>query len=198
MCLLGRVHAYEGRAPAEVVRLLRAAVRWGCRTVVLTNAAGGLRPDAAVGELMAISDHINLTGLSPLVGPNVEDWGQRFVDMSAVYCPALMRRLRPFVASTGVYAGVLGPEYETPAMVRFLRHAGADAVGMSTVLEAIACRHMGARIAGISCLTNLAAGLSPEALSHAEVQKNAPLAQEALSSALEAILSLVADPSENG
>ncbi len=177
--LQGRVHLYEGHDPARVVfgvRLLRAL---GCEVVVLTNAAGGVRTDLAPGELMRITDQLNLTGRNPLVGPNDERLGPRFPDLTDAYDPALAELLDRAAAEagiglrSGVYAQLLGPSYETPAEIRMLRLLGADAVGMSTALEAIAARHAGLRVAGLSCITNLAAGLAQRPLSHAEVSETA-------------------------
>jgi purine-nucleoside phosphorylase len=182
----GRVHLYEGHTADRVVLGLRALIRLGARTVVLTNAAGGIRDDLAPGALMLIDDHLNLTGTSCLVGPNDEALGPRFPALNDAYDPAL-RALAREVAKRhgltlpgGVYAGLLGPAYETPAEVRMLHVLGADAVGMSTVLETIAARHMGARCVGISCVTNRAAGLSDTAPSHAEVEAAAAAAQVSL------------------
>ncbi len=171
----GRVHLYEGYTPAEVVRSVRAAIVRGASTVVLTNAAGGIDPNFRRGSLMLIDDHINFTGSSPLLGPNLDERGQRFPDMSSAYNPDLRAKFRVASAKlgielmNGVYAGMLGPTYETPAEVRMLKILGAKAVGMSTVHEVIAARHLGADVAGISCITNLAAGLSQTLLSHDEV-----------------------------
>lgn len=182
--LQGRVHAYEGHPLEEVVfgvRLLRAL---GAESVLLTNAAGGIDPAIAPGELMVISDHLNLTGRNPLVGPNDLALGPRFPDMSEVYDAALRRALHDAAASVGVvlregvYAGVLGPSYETPAEIRMVAGHGASAIGMSTVLEAIAARHVGLRVVGLSCITNRAAGLSGERLTHEEVKVTAGAAAE--------------------
>ena len=173
----GRVHLYEGYSPAEVVRPLRAAIRRGASLAVLTNAAGGLDPSFSPGDLMLIEDHLNLTGTSPLLGPNDDSRGPRFPDMSEAYDPALRAQLKECAAKigvplrSGVYAGLLGPTYETPAEVRMLQSLGASAVGMSTVQEVIAVRHMGAAAAAISCITNPAAGLSKTALNHEEVSE---------------------------
>jgi purine-nucleoside phosphorylase len=174
--LQGRVHLYEGHAPGDVVLGVRALIALGARTVILTNAAGGIRADLAPGSLMLIEDHLNLTGQSCLVGPNDDAIGPRFPSLSDAY-DARLRELAAKVAksagialASGVYAGLLGPTYETPAEVRMLRTLGADAVGMSTVLETIAARHMGARVLGISCITNRAAGLDAHPPDHAEVQ----------------------------
>jgi len=180
----GRVHLYEGHGPSEVVRGVRAMIAYGAKVIVLTNAAGGIRNDLAPGALMLIEDQLNLTGTSPLIGPNDEALGPRFPALSDAYDPEL-RRLAAEVARkqriklpSGVYAGLLGPAYETPAEVRMVRTLGGDAVGMSTVLETIAARHMGARVLGISCITNRAAGLSKTAPNHEEVQATARLAEK--------------------
>lgn len=178
-CLQGRVHLYEGHPLAQVVFGVRLLARLGCRAVLLTNAAGGLNPDFAPGDLMLLTDHLNLTGQNPLVGPNDEALGPRFPDMTEAYDPRLREAARAASREAsvplreGIYAGLLGPTYETPAEVRMLRHLGADAVGMSTVLEVIALRHTGVPAAAISCITNLAAGLSPTKLDHREVEETA-------------------------
>lgn len=180
LCVMqGRVHAYEGHDASTVVRGVRAMIALGVRTLVLTNAAGGIRQDLVPGQLMLIEDHLNLTGLSPLVGPNEEAIGPRFPALSNAYDARLRGAVEKVARSqgaplkSGVYAGLLGPAYETPAEVRMLRGFGADAVGMSTVLETIAARHMGASVIGISCITNRAAGLDATAPNHAEVQATA-------------------------
>jgi len=164
LVLVGRLHAYEGHDLRDVVHPVRAACAAGVRIIVLTNAAGGLRPDLAIGQPVLISDHLNLTARSPLVGP-------RFVDLTDAYAPRLRemaRRADPELAE-GVYAGLPGPHYETPAEIRMLRMLGADLVGMSTVHETIAARAAGAEVLGVSLVTNLAAGLGGQPLSHAEV-----------------------------
>ncbi len=164
LVLVGRVHAYEGHDLRHVVHPVRAACATGARIVVLTNAAGGLRPDMAVGQPVLISDHLNLTARSPLAGA-------QFVDLTDAYAPRLRRLAREADSelTEGVYAGLPGPHYETPAEVRMLRMLGADMVGMSTVHETIAARAAGAEVLGMSLVTNLAAGISGEPLSHAEV-----------------------------
>jgi purine-nucleoside phosphorylase len=178
----GRVHLYEGHAPSDVVRGVRAMIALGAKIIVLTNAAGGIRKDLDPGDLMLIEDHLNLTGQSPLTGPNDDALGPRFPALSDAYDLALrgvaqsVAKAQRFKLRSGVYAGLLGPAYETPAEVRMLRGLGADAVGMSTVLETIAARHMGARVLGISCVTNVAAGLSDTPPDHAEVQATAKIA----------------------
>jgi len=175
-CLQGRAHLYEGHPPRDVVFGVRLLARLGCRAVLLTNAAGGIAPQLAPGDRMLITDHLNLTGTSPLVGPHDTSLGLRFPEMGQAYdlrlrdlAQAAARETR-VTLSEGVYAGLLGPSYETPAEIRMLRTLGADAVGMSTVLEVIALRQMGVRVGAISCITNLAAGISPVPLDHAEVQ----------------------------
>jgi purine-nucleoside phosphorylase len=168
----GRAHLYEGRSAAEVVHPIRVAVLAGCPIVVLTNSAGGLDPALAPGHLVLIRDQINLTGASPLSGPPPEKrHGPRFLDLSGLYSPQLRDLARTVDGSLaeGVYAGLAGPQYETPAEVAMLRAAGAQLVGMSTVLEAIAARHLGAAVLGISLVTNYAAGSSHPPIDHNEV-----------------------------
>jgi purine-nucleoside phosphorylase len=168
---LGRIHLFEGHDPHEVAHGVRAAVAAGCRTVVLTNAAGGINADYAVGQPVLISDHLNLTGRSPLWGPLPTHVASRFTDLTEVYSKrlrALARELDSSLAE-GVYAGVPGPHFETPAEIRMLRGAGADLVGMSTVMEAIAARHLGAEVLGISMVSNPAAGLTDEPIDHQAV-----------------------------
>src|SRR5216683_1094998 len=187
--VLGRVHLYEGLSPAAVVHGVRTAVSAGCRTVVLTNAAGGIRSGLSVGEPVLISDHLNLTGKSPLAGPPPSA-GQRFVDLTDLYSPrlrALAREADPSLAE-GVYAMLPGPHYETPAEITMLSRLGADLVGMSTALEAIAARHLGAEVLGISLVTNLAAGLAGHGLSHAEVVEAGRAAASRMGRLLAAIL----------
>jgi purine-nucleoside phosphorylase len=164
LAFLGRTHFYEGHGVAAVVHGVRVAARAGCRITVLTNGCGGLREEMAVGQPVLISDHLNLTASSPLVGP-------RFVDLTDLYSPRLrrlMREIDPTLAE-GVYAQFPGPHYETPAEVRMARILGADLVGMSTALEAIAARAEGSEVLGISLVTNLAAGITGEPLNHEEV-----------------------------
>jgi purine-nucleoside phosphorylase len=170
LVFLGRVHLYEGLPPVTVVHGVRTAVTAGCRTVVLTNGAGGIRPGLAVGQPVLISDHLNLTGKSPLTGP-APSVGQRFVDLTDLYSPRLrvLARSADPSLTEGVYAMLPGPHYETPAEITMLARLGADLVGMSTGLEAIAARQLGAEVLGISLVTNLAAGLAGHGLSHAEV-----------------------------
>jgi purine-nucleoside phosphorylase len=164
LILLGRTHFYEGHGVAQLAHGVRTAIAAGCRAVLLTNAAGGLREDMSVGQPVLISDHLNLTATSPLVGA-------RFVDLTDLYSARLRelaRQIDPSLAE-GVYAGLPGPHFETPAEIRMLRTLGADLVGMSTVLEAIAARAAGAEVFGLSLVTNLAAGITGEPLDHEEV-----------------------------
>lgn len=182
--LAGRVHFYEGHSMDTVVFATRMLIALGAKTVVLTNAAGGISPTCRPGDLVLISDHLNLQGTNPLIGPNDPSLGARFPDMTRVYDPAL-RALAQGAAHAegtelreGVYVGLTGPSYETPAEIRMFRALGADLVGMSTVPEAIAARHMGARVLGISCVTNLAAGVSATELSHDEVEHTAKATRE--------------------
>jgi purine-nucleoside phosphorylase len=171
----GRIHYYEGHDVSEVVFPIRVLAALGLKSLLLTNAAGGINAAFKPGDLMIIRDHVNLTGLNPLRGPNDDRLGPRFPDMSAAYDPAFQEIIaealveggRP--ARRGIYAGLIGPSYETPAEIRMLAVLGADAVGMSTVTEAICARHLGLRLAGISCITNLAAGISATPLTHREV-----------------------------
>jgi purine-nucleoside phosphorylase len=173
-CLSGRCHLYEGHAESDVVFGVRLLARLGVAQVIVTNAAGGISGACQPGTLMLINDHINLTGRNPLVGP-AGTLGPRFPDMSVTYDLDLRRHAKTCAKrvgielAEGVYAGVLGPSFETPAEIRMLETLGAAAVGMSTVLEAIALRHCGIRVLGISCITNRAAGKSDGLLSHAEV-----------------------------
>jgi purine-nucleoside phosphorylase len=174
-CLRGRVHCYEGHATERVVFGVRLLAALDCRAVLLTNAAGGIRPGMKVGDLMLIVDHINLSGHNPLVGPD-DQQGRRFVDLTCTYDPALREAARRAARKAqvdlaeGVYAAMLGPSYETPAEIRMLARLGADAVGMSTVPEAIALRALGVRLGAMSLITNLAAGISDKPLDHGDVQ----------------------------
>lgn len=173
--LQGRLHMYEGLSALQVVEPVLLLGRLGAEVLVLTNASGGVDPAFAAGTLMLITDHLNLTGRTPLLGPNDDAVGPRFLDLTAAWDRELAARLRAAAAAEGVplaegiYAGLLGPTYETPAEVRMLRTLGADAVGMSTVMEAIAARWAGMRVCGVSVVTNPGAGISPTPLSHDEV-----------------------------
>jgi purine-nucleoside phosphorylase len=173
--LQGRFHLYEGNDPGLVVQPVLLFRRLGARLVVLTNTAGGVNPGFGPGTLMLITDHLNLTGRTPLLGPNADELGPRFADMTDVWTPGLRDGLRAAAAAEGVvlaegiYAGLLGPAFETPAEVRMLRTMGADAVGMSTVLEAMAARWAGLEVCGVSLVTNAGAGYTGQPLNHEEV-----------------------------
>jgi purine-nucleoside phosphorylase len=194
VAMQGRVHLYEGHSAAAVAFPARVLIALGARTIIVTNAAGGLRPDWQPGTLMLIKDHIDLLRDHPLRGPNDERLGPRFPDMTHAYAAALRGLAREVADAAGialeegVYAAMPGPTYETPAEVRMLRALGADATGMSTVPEVIAARHMGARVLGISCLTNLAAGITGEALSHDEVTATAGRVRATFEALLDEVL----------
>ena len=178
-CLQGRVHTYEGHDLDRVVFAVRVLAKLGCRAVLLTNAAGGIRRGFAQGDLMLVRDHLNLLARNPLIGPNDDRLGPRFPDMTEAYAPELAELARESARAAGislqegVYAALLGPSYETPAEIEMLRRMGADAVGMSTVPEVIALRHIGIPCGAVSCITNLAAGMSGKKLDHAEVEATA-------------------------
>jgi len=173
----GRFHMYEGYGPELTAFPVRVMKALGAKSLLVTNAAGGINLDFASGNLMLISDHLNLTGKNPLIGPNDNELGVRFPDMSEAYSKRLRGIAKEIAASQGievqegVYAGLLGPTYETPAEIRMLRTLGADAVGMSTVAEVIAARHSGIEVVGISCISNMAAGILDQPLSHEEVME---------------------------
>ena len=192
--LKGRFHRYEGYAMDDVVFPTRVISALGIHTLILTNSAGGVNTRFRPGDLMIIEDHLNFMGDNPLMGPNIAELGPRFPDMTETYSRICLEILEKTAKTLdiptfrGVYAGVIGPTYETPAEVRMLRVLGADAVGMSTVPEAIAARHLGVRIAGLSCITNLAAGLAGRTLTHQEVVKNARPATEKIFRLLEAAI----------
>jgi purine-nucleoside phosphorylase len=191
LVFLGRAHLYEGHSPATLVHGVRTAVATGCRVVVLTNAAGAIREEYRVGQPVLIRDHLNLTGRSPLSGPPPpEGFPSRFTDLTALYSPrlrALARTVDPSLAE-GVYAALPGPHYETPAEIAMLRTLGADLAGMSTALEAIAARHLGAEVLAISLVTNAAAGLSPEGLDHSDVVAAGTAATDRLGALLARLL----------
>jgi len=192
--MAGRVHLYEGYTPAQVTFGVRVLGLLGVRRIVFTNAAGGINLELERGGLVLISDHINLQGCNPLAGPNDDALGPRFPDMSEAYS----RRLRAVAhevgsglgirLAEGVYAAVLGPSYETPAEIRYLRTIGADVVGMSTVPEVIVANHMGIEVLGISCVTNMAAGILPQKISHAEVLETGEMVRGTLVKFLKALL----------
>ena len=191
--MAGRAHLYEGYTPAQVTYCVRVLGSLGVRAMVFTNAAGGINLALERGGLVLISDHINLQGSNPLVGPNDDALGPRFPDMSEAYSRDF-RRIAQEVAvelcipiSEGVYAAMLGPSYETPAEIRYLRTIGADLVGMSTVLEVIEANHMGMKSLGISCVTNMAAGVLPQKLNHEEVLETGAMVRDTLVRFLKAL-----------
>lgn len=194
--LLGRLHLYEGYSPEEVVFPVRMLARWGVESFLLTNAAGSLSPKLGVGDLMAISDHLNLLGVNPLAGPNLDALGTRFPDMTAPYDKDLIHAAHiaalnaGFDVETGVYVATPGPSYETPAEIRMFKAIGADAVGMSTVPETIALRHMGRRVFGLSTITNAAAGLGHGPLSDDDVR--AVMTRDEVQSQITLVLTAVA------
>ena len=190
----GRFHFYEGHEPWTVVRYVRVLGELGVPTLILTNASGGVNTEYTAGDLMLITDHINLMGFNPLRGANYDPWGPRFPDMSEAYDKEY-RELALKVAADqgitlrqGIYCGLAGPNYETPAEIRMLRSLGADAVGMSTVPEALAARHMGIRVLGISCVTNMAAGVLDQKLTHEEVFATGKQAEKKFSTLLAEII----------
>jgi xanthosine phosphorylase len=191
MAMLGRLHLYEGHPADRVVLPLRAAALAGCRTLIATNAAGGLHPDLRAGGLMLVTDHINLLGANPLTGPNLGELGERFPVMAGAYSPRLLDLARQLAAergidlAEGVYAAVPGPSYETPAEVRALLALGADAVGMSTVPEVIAARHAGMEVAALSLITNAAASTAE---GHESVVAKAEAGAPVLAALLAAII----------
>jgi purine-nucleoside phosphorylase len=192
--LSGRAHYYEGHDMKTVTFAARVMGMLGVRTMILTNAAGGINLDFTPGTLMVMDDHINLMGSNPLIGPNEERFGPRFPDMSEVYSKRLRgiadaaARALDLPLAHGVYAALHGPSYETPAEIRYLRVIGADAVGMSTAPEAIVARHMGIEVLGISCITNMAAGVLPQPLVHDEVMEVAKRVRARFGALLEGVL----------
>ncbi len=181
-CMKGRVHYYEGYPVSDVVLPIRLLKLMGAEILFLTNAAGGVNTSFHAGDLMLIKDHISAFAPNPLIGPNIDELGPRFPDMSEVYDRGLQKLIagkakeNHIYLQEGVYAQMTGPSYESPAEIRMLRAMGCDAVGMSTVVEAIAANHMGMKICGVSCISNLAAGMSENPLSHKEVQEAADMA----------------------
>ncbi len=197
----GRVHYYEGYSITDVVLPIRLMGKMGAKILLLTNASGGINSHFQPGDLMLITDHISCFAPNPLIGQNTDQLGVRFPDMSKVYDPLLGQLIEETAHQVnvplkkGVYVQLTGPSYETPAEIRMLKALGGDAVGMSTVCEAIAANHMGLRVCGISCVTNLAAGISPHPLSHQEVKetadRTAPLFQNLVQASLEAFETLL-------
>jgi purine-nucleoside phosphorylase len=194
----GRVHLYEGYSPQEVTLPIRVFGRMGIRAVILTNAAGGIDRGYSQGALVLIRDHINLQSANPLVGANDDRFGVRFPDMTHAYTKEFRALVREEAAKLkidlheGVYAAMLGPSYETPAEIEFLRRIGADLVGMSTVAEVIAARHMGMKVLAISCVTNMAAGILDQPLSHDEVMETGERVRSTFEALLRAVLPRIA------
>jgi purine-nucleoside phosphorylase len=197
VCLQGRLHYYEGHSMQVLTMPVRIMAKLGVKILVLTNAAGGVNKDYRPGDLMLITDHINFSGSNPLIGIHEEDFGPRFPDVTDLYSANLRLKIKLAAVEAGiglrqgVYMMFSGPSYETPAEIRMARILGADAVGMSTVPEAIVAAQCGIKVLGISCITNLAAGVSPNKLSHEEVMETAALAHDHFHSLLELILKTV-------
>lgn len=197
ICLSGRYHAYEGHDQDQIVFPARVMKFLGVKYLLLTNAAGGINTDYNPGDLVVIKDHINMTGKNPLVGENLEELGPRFPDMSNAYNKDFREIINSAASEceikikSGVYVGVLGPTYETPAEIRMFKTIGADLVGMSTVPEAIAAHHCGLIVGGISCVTNMAAGIKDEVLAHDDVKEQAKKVTETFSTLVEKIVSKI-------
>jgi purine-nucleoside phosphorylase len=197
LAMQGRVHYYEGYSLEEITFPVRTFGLLGIKTLVLTNAAGGINVQLTQGALMVISDHVNLMGVNPLRGPNDDRFGPRFPDMTAVYSPELQELVVDEAKAIGVevrrgiYGALSGPSYETPAEIHLLRNLGADAVGMSTVPEAIVARHMGLEVLGISCITNMAAGISDEPINHEEVMATGDRVRETFAELLRRVIAAI-------
>ena len=197
LAMQGRVHYYEGYSLEEVTFPVRTFKLLGIKTLILTNAAGGINVQLTQGALMVISDHLNLMGANPLRGPNDERFGPRFPDMSAVYSPELQElvvdeaKAIGIEVRRGIYGALSGPSYETPAEIHLLRSLGADAVGMSTVPEAIVARHMGLEVLGISCITNMAAGISDQPINHEEVMETGERVRDIFTELLQRVVGAI-------
>lgn len=195
--LQGRIHYYEGLSQQEITLPIRVLAALGVRTLVLTNACGGVNMSFAPGDLMLISDHINFSGANPLIGPNLDAFGPRFPDMSDLYTASLRSAIKEKAQAEGislregVYAMYSGPNYETPAEIRMFRAMGADTVGMSTVPEALVAGHCGMRVVGVSCITNMAAGILPVKLNHGEVTETANRVRQVFRKLIDLILTVV-------
>lgn len=195
--LQGRIHFYEGISQQQITLPIRVLAAIGVKKLVLTNAAGGVNANFEPGTLMIISDHINYSGANPLIGPNLDSFGPRFPDVTDLYTASLRRAVKKAAADTGiklqegVYMMFSGPNYETPAEVRMARIVGADAVGMSTVPEALVAGHCGMEVLGISCITNIAAGLSDQKLDHSEVLEIAARVHDTFQSLLNIVLQVI-------
>ena len=197
--LQGRFHYYEGNSLDEVVFPIRVLAKLGISTLLLSNAAGGINLDFEAGDLMIIKDHINMTGVNPLIGPNDESVGPRFPDMTFAYNPELISLIEESAkelkikVQSGVYVGVSGPTYETPAEIRTFRILGGDACGMSTVPETIVANHIGLKVAGISCITNMGAGIKNQKLSHDDIKDEANKVMENFTNLVEKTISKMKD-----
>lgn len=195
--LQGRTHYYEGFSQQEITLPIRVFAALGIKTLILTNAAGGINTSYKPGDLMLICDHLNLSGSNPLIGPNLDSFGPRFPDVSDLYCADLRAGIKEMAAFCGVplwegiYAMMSGPSYESPAEIRMLRTLGADAVGMSTVPEALVAGHCGMQVIGISCITNMAAGVLPRKLCHEEVVETAAKVHSKFHNLLNTLLSVL-------
>ena len=193
----GRIHYYEGLSQQEITLPIRVLAALGVKTVVLTNACGGVNLSFAPGDLMLISDHINYSGANPLMGPNLDAFGPRFPDMSDLYTASLRKAIREKAEAAGiplregVYAMYSGPNFETPAEIRMFRILGADTVGMSTVPEALVAGHCGMNVVGVSCVTNMAAGVLPVKLTHEEVTETANRVRDVFTNLIDLILTVV-------
>ena len=195
--LQGRIHYYEGLPQREITLPIRVLALLGVKTVVLTNACGGVNLDFKPGDLMLISDHINYSGANPLIGPNMDEFGPRFPDMSDLYTASLRTKIKEnaqkagILLREGVYAMYSGPSFETPAEIRMFRFMGADTVGMSTVPEAIVAGHSGMQVVGVSCITNMAAGILPVKLTHEEVTETANRVKQVFQKLIDLIVETV-------
>ncbi|SHE44822.1 purine-nucleoside phosphorylase [Seinonella peptonophila] len=200
LIMQGRVHLYEGHQMEQVTFPIRVMKKLGIHTLIVTNAAGGINQEFASGALMLIRDHINFMGQNPLVGPNDDEVGLRFPDMTYAYRPALRQQAKQVASEMGVtleegvYVGVLGPSYETPAEIRMFRQWGADAVGMSTVPEVIVAHHAGIHVLGISCITNMAAGILDQPLHHTEVMETAERVHDQFMALVQGIIRKIEHP----
>jgi len=194
VAMQGRLHYYEGHSLSDVIYPVRVMKELGIENLIITNAAGGVNTGFSAGDLMIIEDHINLMGNNPLIGKNLDEFGPRFVDMSCAYDIGLINKAKDTAIELniklqqGIYAALSGPVYETPAEIRMLRTLGADAVGMSTVPEVIAARHMSLKVLGISCITNMAAGILNQTLSHEEVMETSARVQKHFIALLKGII----------
>ena len=195
--LQGRIHYYEGLPMQQITLPIRVLAALGVKTVILTNAAGGVNTGFHPGDLMLLSDHINYSGMNPLIGPNLDAFGPRFPDMSDLYTAELRSRIHAAAREAGiqlqegVYAMYSGPNYETPAEIRMFRVLGADAVGMSTVPEALVAGHCGMQVVGISCITNMAAGVLPQKLNHSEVMETAARVHDTFQTLIDRVVTVV-------